>query len=211
MQTLSKLYDAVVEGKIEEAGTLSRQALDEKINAETILNEALVPAMTEVGARFERNEYYIPNMLISAEAMKKAMEILKPHMMNSGIEPRGSVAIGTIHGDLHDIGKNLVASMLEGNGFRVFNLGTDVKTEQFADAIREKNVDIIAMSALLTTTMINMKEVIEALAKEGLRDRVKVIIGGAPVTKDYAEKIGADGYSENANSAVYLAKQLVPA
>lgn len=210
-QALSSLYDAVIEGKIEEAGSLTRQALDEKINAETILNDALIPAMTETGERFENGEYYIPHMLIAAEAMKKAMEILKPHLSQSGIKPIANVAIGTIHGDLHDIGKNLVASLLEGNGFKVFNLGTDVKAHQFAAAVKEKNVSLIAMSALLTTTMINMKEVIDTLKKEGLRDRVKVMIGGAPVSHAYAQQIGADGFSETASGAVSLAKQLTSA
>lgn len=209
MEDLSKLYDAVVTGKIDEAGTLTRQALNTGMDAETILNQSLVPAMEEVGARFERNEYYIPNMLVAAQAMKTAMEILKPSMVNSGVEPVGSVAIGTIKGDLHDIGKNLVAAMLEGNGFKVFNLGMDVDPGRFVSAVKEHKVNIIAMSALLTTTMINMKDVINALDREGLRDGVKVMIGGAPITRAYANEIGADGFSDNANGAVSLAKHLV--
>ncbi|MCP5103584.1 MAG: cobalamin-binding protein [bacterium] len=209
MVDLSILYDAVVDGKIDEAGTLTRQALDTGSDAGTILNQSLVPAMAEVGERFERNEYYIPNMLIAAQAMKTAMEILKPAMVNSGVEPVAGVAIGTIKGDLHDIGKNLVAAMLEGNGFEVFNLGMDVTPGQFVSAVKEHKVNIIAISALLTTTMINMKAVIDALEGEGLRQGVKVIIGGAPVTGAYADEIGADGFSDNANSAVMLAKQLL--
>ncbi len=210
MEDLSKLYDAVVEGKIDEAATLTRHALNTGTDAGTILNQSLVPAMEEVGLRFERNEYYIPNMLVAAQAMKTAMEILKPAMVNSDVKPAGSVAIGTIKGDLHDIGKNLVASMLEGNGFKVFNLGMDVEPERFLAAVKEDKVDIIAISALLTTSMITMKEVIAALDREGLRERVKVIVGGAPVTQAYADEIGADGCSDNANGAVSLVKRLVP-
>lgn len=209
MADLSKLYDAVVEGKIDEAGTFTRLALDTGTDAGTILNQSLVPAMAEVGARFERNEYYIPNMLVSAQAMKTAMEILRPSMVNSDVKPVGSVAIGTIKGDLHDIGKNLVASMLEGNGFTVFNLGMDVEPGRFVAAVKEQRVDIIAISALLTTSMVSMKDVIAALDREGLRDGVKVIIGGAPVTQAYADEIGADGCSDNANGAVILSKQLL--
>lgn len=206
---LSTLHDAVVNGKIEEAGALTGEALTACGDAGVILNQALIPAMEVVGDRFDRSEYFIPDMLIAAEAMKTAMEILKPSMVNSGVTPLGSVAIGTIKGDLHDIGKNLVASMLEGNGFEVFNLGMDVEPGAFVEAVKEKNVNLIAISALLTTTMTTMKEVIGALTREGLRKKVKVIIGGAPVTTQYAQKIGADGYSENAGSAVILAKQLV--
>jgi corrinoid protein of di/trimethylamine methyltransferase len=211
MEDFALLFDAVVEGKIDEAGTLTRQALDSGTDAGTILNRALVPAMTEVGERFERNEFFLPDMLISAEAMKTALKILGPLMAHAGVEPLGSVAIGTIKGDLHDIGKNLVASMLEGNGFEVLNLGTDVKPEQFAAAVKEQKVNIIAISALLTTTMVHMQDVVRTLEREGLRDRVKIIIGGAPVTQGYADEIGADGFSENAGSAVNLAKQLVSA
>lgn len=209
MADLSQLYEAVVTGKIEEAGALTRRALSGGSAAGTILNQHLVPAMAEVGARFDRNEYYIPDMLIAAEAMKAAMGILQPAMVNAGVEPVGSVAIGTIKGDLHDIGKNLVAAMLEGNGFRVFNLGMNVEPDQFVSAVKKHNVDLIAISALLTTTMINMKAVIDLLDREGLRERVKVIIGGAPVTPDYAKEIGADGFSANANGAVNLSKQLI--
>jgi corrinoid protein of di/trimethylamine methyltransferase len=211
VEDLAKLYDAVVEGKIDEAGTFTRQALNNGIDAETILTQALVPAMGEVGDRFERNEYYIPNMLVAAEAMKTAMEILKPSMVNWEMKPAGRVAIGTVKGDLHDIGKNLVASMLEGNGFEVFNLGMNVEPERFVSAVNEYKVNIIAMSALLTTTMINMKDVIKALDREGLKDQVKVIIGGAPITRAYADEIGANGFSDNANGAVSLAKMLMDA
>ncbi len=211
MAVLSKLYDAVVEGRIDETGALAREALEQTGDAAEVLNQSLIPAMDEVGGRFERNEYFIPNMLVSAEAMKMAMDVLKPYMVEAGVEPVGSVAIGTIKGDLHDIGKNLVASMLEGNGFRVVNLGMDVQPDAFLDAVKNDHVDVIAMSALLTTTMTGMKTVIDNLEKDGLREQVKVLIGGAPVTPEYAKEIGADGFSENANGAVTLARQWVTA
>lgn len=211
MADFSKLYDAVVNGKIDDAGPLTHHALDNGNDAQTILNDALVPAMTEVGERFERNEYYIPNMLISAQAMKTAMKILKPFMKSADVTPLGGVAIGTIKGDLHDIGKNLVASMLEGNGFEVFNLGMDVEPQKFVAAVKEHQVNIIAVSALLTTTMMTMKEVVELLRREGLRDQVRIMIGGAPITPEYAAEIGADGTCDNAAGAVTLAKQLVAA
>jgi len=209
MAVFSELYDAVVDGKIDGAAALTRQALGSGIDAAVVLNQSLIPAMAEVGDRFERNEYFIPNMLVSAEAMKTAMDVLKPLMMEAGVEPVGSVAIGTIKGDLHDIGKNLVASLLEGNGFRVINLGMDVEPDAFVMAVKEHKVDLIAISALLTTTMTGMKTVIDLLEREGLRDRVKVIVGGAPLTSEYAGEIGTDGFSDNANGAVALAKRLV--
>lgn len=209
MIELSKLYEAVVEGNIDEAGIITRQVLDKGVDAGTVLNQSLIPAMQEVGDRFERNEYYIPNMLVAAQAMKTAMDILKPSMVKSGVKPLGKVAIGTIKGDLHDIGKNLVASMLEGNGFEVLNLGTDVTTGRFVSAVKEDKVNILAISALLTTTMINMKAVVDALTREGLRNKVKIMIGGAPITRAFANEIGADGFSDNANGAVNLAKTLM--
>jgi corrinoid protein of di/trimethylamine methyltransferase len=205
----SILFDRVVTGKIDDSVQITDQALASGLVAEVILNKALVPAMAEVGARFERHEYYIPDMLIAAEAMKKSLAILKPLMGDSGVKPLGSIAIGTIQGDLHDIGKNLVATMLEGNGFKVINLGVDVKPAQFLAAVEDQGADIIAISALLTTTMIHMKEVIKVLDEAGLRDQVKIMIGGAPVTQAFAQEIGAHGFSDNANSAVNLAKKLI--
>jgi corrinoid protein of di/trimethylamine methyltransferase len=210
MEDLSKLYNAVVEGKIDEASRLTKQALLNGIEAGILLNRHLIPAMTEVGKRFEEGEYYLPDMLVSTQAMKNAQEILKPAITKSGMEPIGKVAIGTIKGDLHDIGKNLVAAMLEGNGFEVYNLGVDVRAVQFVEAVRKFKVDIIAISALLTTTMVNMKEVIKALESDSLRNQVRVIIGGAPITESYAVDIGADGFHENANGAVMLATSLLP-
>ena len=207
---LKELKRAVLEGDEERAAELTRSVLEEGIEPARILNEGLVPAMDVVGREYEEGERYIPEMLISAEAMKAAMEVLRPKLVETGAKPRGKVVIGTVEGDLHDIGKNLVAMMLEGAGFEVIDLGTEVTAEQFVQAVEEHNPDIVGMSALLTTTMVHMPEVIEALKKAGLRDdKVKVIVGGAPITQEYADKIGADGYAPDAASAVELAKRLV--
>jgi len=169
----------------------------------------MVPALSEAGAKFEANELFVPELLLIARAMKNAMEIIRPLLAKTGAKPVGRVAIGTVKGDLHDIGKNLVASMLEGGGFEVVDLGVDVPTEKFLSAVKEKGVNIVALSALLTTTMPFIKTVVEALKTAGLRDKVKVIIGGAPVTQDFANEVGADGYSDNANGAVTIARKLV--
>jgi len=209
MDVLTELYNAVVTGRIDEAATFASQALESGIDAAKVLNRSLLPAMEEVGVRFERSEYYIPDMLIASQAMKNAMNILEPSLVSSGIDPIGTVVVGTVKGDLHDIGKNLVASMLEGNGFQVLDLGMDVSVEHFVKAIKEKKAEIMAMSALLSTSMLYMKEVIETLEHQGLRNGVKIIIGGAPVTQTFATEIGADGYSDNANGAVNLAKKLI--
>jgi 5-methyltetrahydrofolate--homocysteine methyltransferase len=174
-----------------------------------ILNEALVPAMEIVGREYEDGERYVPEMLISAEAMKAAMEVLRPKLVETGVQLRGKVVIGTVEGDLHDIGKNLVAMMLEGAGFEVIDLGVEVTADRFVQAVREHKPDVLGMSALLTTTMIHMPEVIEALKEAGLREKVKVIVGGAPVTQEFAEKIGADGYAPDAASAAEVVKKLL--
>jgi 5-methyltetrahydrofolate--homocysteine methyltransferase len=166
----------------------------------------MIPAMNEVGRRFESNEYFVPELLISARAMKASLELLRPLLAARGDEPLGRVAVGTVKGDLHDIGKNLVVAMLEGGGFEVVDLGVNVAPEKFIAAIQEKKVNVVAMSALLTTTMPAMKTTIDALKQNGVRDKVKVLVGGAPVTKKFAEEIGADGYSDNAVGAVALAK-----
>lgn len=206
---LEELKQAVLSGDEERAAELTKKALSEGTEPAKILNEALVPAMDIVGKEYEEGKRYIPEMLISAEAMKAAMEVLRPKLVETGVKPRGKVVIGTVEGDLHDIGKNLVAMMLEGAGFEVVDLGTEVTAERFVQAVREHKPDILGMSALLTTTMVHMPEVIEALKREGLRDGVKVIVGGAPVTQEYAEKIGADGYAPDAANAVELAKHLL--
>ena len=205
---LEELKQAVLEGDTEKAVQLTERALSEGVDAGKILNEALVAAMDIVGKEYERGDRYVPEMLISAEAMKAAMEVLRPKLVEAGVKARGKVVIGTVEGDLHDIGKNLVAMMLEGAGFEVTDLGTEVTAEKFVQAVKEHRPDILGMSALLTTTMVHMPEVIEALKKEGLRDGIKVMVGGAPVTQEYAEKIGADGYAPDAASAVKLAKRL---
>ena len=166
-------------------------------------------AMEEVGRRFEQQEAFVPELLMAGRAMKGALEILKPAMQGEVSSQLGRIVIGTVKGDLHDIGKNLVGSMLEGCGFEVINLGTDVSASQFVETVRDNAVDILGMSALLTTTMSYMEEVIDALKTAGLREKVKVIVGGAPVTEEFARQIGADGYSENANAAVFLAKSLI--
>ena len=165
--------------------------------------------MDEVGRRFECEEYFVPELLLSARAMKAALELIRPLLASSGAEPAGRVVIGTVKGDLHDIGKNLVASMLEGGGFEVIDLGADVAPEKFVAAAGERQADLVCLSALLTVTMPAMKTTIQALEREGLRGRVKVLIGGAPVTEQYAREIGADGYGPNASAAVQLARRLV--
>lgn len=208
MANLSDLYDAILKGNREQAVQVTQEAIDEGQDPQEIVSKYMIPAMDEVGKRFECNEYFVPELLIAARAMKSALELVKPLLVESGAESAGRVAIGTVKGDLHDIGKNLVAAMLEGGGFEIIDLGVDVAPERFAQAVSEKGANIICLSALLTTTMPSMKSTIDALAEAGLRDKVKVMIGGAPVTKQYADEIGADGYSENAASAVTLAREL---
>jgi corrinoid protein of di/trimethylamine methyltransferase len=207
MQDLKPLYDAVLAGDAKTARALTEQALAAGIEPLTLVNQFMVPAMDEVGRRFECSEYFVPELLLSARAMKASLELLRPLLAQSGAQPAGRVVIGTVKGDLHDIGKNLVAAMLEGGGFEVIDLGVNVTPEKFIATVKEKNAHIIAMSALLTTTMPAMKTTIEAVNDAGLRDKVRVLIGGAPITQRYAEEIGADGYSENAPGAVSLAKQ----
>ncbi len=184
-------------------------AIDAGLPPGDILNDGMVAAMAEVGRLFEEGEYFVPEMLIAARAMQSGLALLKPHLIEADIESAGTVAIGTVKGDLHDIGKNLVGMMLEGAGFEVVDLGTDVSPEQFVETVRAGGVDIVALSALLTTTMPSMQATIAALHAAGVRDQVKVIIGGAPVTDEYSKTIGADGYSSDASRAVALAKSLM--
>lgn len=209
MGILDDLKNFVIEMEVERAAELTQKALDEGLGAKEILNQALIPAMDIVGEQYERGERYVPEMLLSAHAMKGAMEKLRPLLAKAGVEPRGKVCIGTVEGDLHDIGKSLVAMMLEGAGFEISDLGTEVTAERFIQAVKERGTNILGMSALLTTTMAHMPEVIEVLKENGLREKVKVMIGGAPVTQEYADEIGADGYAPDAASAVELAKRLV--
>ena len=204
---LQELYDAILNGNRDVAKAKVEQALGEGTDPGEVL-DAMVSAMGEVGRLFEEGEYFVPEMLIAARAMKTGMEILKPQLVDADIQPAGKIVAGTVKGDLHDIGKNLVCMMLEGAGFQVVDLGADVSPEAFVGAVRDHQPDFIAMSALLTTTMPNMQTTIEALKAAGLRDQVKVLVGGAPITDDYAAKIGADGYAPDASRAVKLAKAL---
>ena len=211
MPDLEKLHEAVIEGDWKAAAAVTNAAIADGVAPLTIVSRYLVPAMDEVGRRFECEEYFVPEMLLSARAMKASMEIVRPLLAATGAEPVGRVVIGTVKGDLHDIGKNLVASMLEGGGFDVIDLGADVAPARFIETAIARDANLVALSALLTVTMPSMKTTIEAFQSAGLRDRVKIMVGGAPVTQRYAEAIGADGYSENAGSAVALARKLVRA
>jgi len=211
MPDLKELYEAVVSGNARATQAITQQALADGVDPLKLVNEYMVPAMDEVGRRFEANEYFVPELLISARAMKASLEIIRPILTARGDKPVGRVAIGTVKGDLHDIGKNLVASLLEGGGFEVIDLGVNVTPEKFIETVNTRQANIIAMSALLTTTMPSMKTTIDALKQAGVRDKVKVLIGGAPITQKYADEIGADGYSENAVGAVALAKKAVAA
>jgi 5-methyltetrahydrofolate--homocysteine methyltransferase len=207
MQDLRQLHSAVLTGDANAARSITEQALQEGVDPLRLVNELMVPAMDEVGRRFECNEYFVPELLLSARAMKASLELIRPVLAARGDEPLARVVIGTVKGDLHDIGKNLVAAMLEGGGFEVIDLGVNVSPEKFIATVQEKNAQIIAMSALLTTTMPAMKTTIDALKSSGVREKVKVLIGGAPITQKYAEEIGADGFSDNAVGAVALAKK----
>ena len=205
---LSTIYDNVLEGNMNAVSEGVQQAIDEKVEVEEILNKGLITAMSEVGSRFEAGDYFVPEMLIAARAMSAGMEIIRPLLVGAGIEPIGKVAVGTVKGDLHDIGKNLVGMMLEGAGFEIVDLGVDVTAEKFVEAAKS-GVDIIAMSALLTTTMPNMKSTIAAIDEANLRGSVKLMVGGAPVTQDFADKIGADGYAADASAAARAAQKLI--
>jgi len=208
---ISEIFEAVLEGQQKKAVEKVTQALAENVDPSIILNEGMVKAMAEVGRLFEEGEYFVPEMLIAARAMQSGLAVLKPHLAQADVKSAGKVVAGTVKGDLHDIGKNLVAMMLEGAAFEIVDLGSDVSPEKFVEAVRSSGADIVAMSALLTTTMPNMKTTIEALEAAGLRDKVKVIVGGAPLTPEYAKQIGADGYASDASRAVTLAKSLVDA
>ncbi len=207
MVDLQQLYDAVLEGDAAAAVEVTQQALAENVDPMELISGTMVPAMDEVGRRFEAEDYFVPDLLLAARAMKGAMALLRPLLAERGAQPTGRVAIGTVQGDLHDIGKNLVASLLEGGGFEVIDLGADVPPEKFIEAIRDRGAEIVCLSALLTVTMPSMRSTIEALKDAGLRDQVKVLIGGAPVTQQYADEIGADGYGENASVAVAIARK----
>jgi len=209
MAELSQLADALIRGKRDEVAELTKAALEEGLSPKQILNEGLIAGMNVVGEKFKKNEFYVPEVLIAARAMHAALEILRPYLEKEGVEPIAKVAIGTVKGDLHDIGKNLVIMMLRGAGFEVIDLGIDVPVEKFVEVARNDDIKVLGMSALLTTTMPMMKTVIDAIEDAGVRDKVKVIIGGAPVTQSYADEIGADGYAPDASTAVDKVKELL--
>jgi 5-methyltetrahydrofolate--homocysteine methyltransferase len=206
---LSPIFQAILEGDQAAAREAVQRALEQNIEAEIILKQAMMPAMEQVGRLFEEGEYFVPEMLVAARAMQAGLSLLKPKLVQADVTPAGKVVAGTVKGDLHDIGKNLVCMMLEGAAFEIIDLGTDVPPERFVEAVQSSGAQLVALSALLTTTMPNMKNTIEALQQAGLRERVKVMVGGAPVTETFARQIGADGYAADASRAVLLAKSLM--
>ena len=210
MNYLEKLHDAVLNGNPTIAVEITEKALREKIDPHILINEYMIRAMDEVGVRFERFEYFIPQLLMSAKAMKSAMALIRPLLISEGEEDNSICAItGTVKGDVHDIGKNLLGALLEGGGFRVVDLGTNVSPEQFIEAVETHKAKLVCMSALLTTTMPGMKITIDAFKDAGIRDEVIMLVGGAPVTRHFAKDIGADGYKDNASAGVVLAKKLL--
>jgi 5-methyltetrahydrofolate--homocysteine methyltransferase len=209
MARYAELHQAVLKGDAKRAAELARGALAAGAAPEEIVNLGMIPAMTEAGRRFACNEYFVPELLIAARAMKAALEVVKPLLAQRGVAPLGRIVMGTVSGDLHDIGKSLVASLLEGGGFEVVDLGVNVSPQRFAEAVRESGAELLGLSALLTTTMPMMKATIEGLVVAGVRERVRVIVGGAPITPEYAEAIGADGFAPNGHAAVELARRLL--
>jgi 5-methyltetrahydrofolate--homocysteine methyltransferase len=209
MTVIHEIYQCILEGDAGTVGDKVQAALDDGQEISDILNQGMIAAMAEVGRLFEEGEYFVPEMLIAARAMQTGLAILKPHLAEANVQAAGKIIIGTVKGDLHDIGKNLVAMMLEGAAFEMVDLGVDVPADEFVAAVQEHEVDIVALSALLTTTMPQMVSTIEALKAAGVRDKVKIMIGGAPITEEYAKEIGADGYAPDASRAVGLAKSLM--
>ena len=209
MAQSKELYEAILNGDAKKAHAATEAGIAAGVDPMTLISESMVPAMDEVGRLFEAEEYFVPELLLAGRAMRSALDLLRPLLAASGTKMATKVVLGTVKGDLHDIGKNIVASMLEGSGFEVIDLGADVSPEAFVAAVKERQPHIVCMSALLTVTMPAMKTTIDALSKAGVRTQVKVLLGGAPVTSQYAKEIGADGYSENANGAVGLVKSLL--
>jgi len=207
MQDLKPLHDAILKGDAKTAKATTEAALAAGTDPMKLVQEYMMPAMAEVGRRFECNEYFVPELLLAGRAMKSTLELIRPLLAAGGVKPTARVVLGTVKGDLHDIGKNLVGAMLEGGGYEVIDLGVNVPPEQFVAAVKEKKPDIVAMSALLTTTMPAMKTTLDALQRASVRQQVKVLVGGAPITQKYADEIGADGYSESAAGAVNAAKK----
>ncbi len=208
---LSEIFHGILEGKHREVEAKVQTALQAGIPAKSILDEGMVAAMAEVGRLFELGEYYLPEMLVSARAMQAGLAVLKPQLKETHVQFSGRVAIGTVKGDLHDIGKNLVLMMLEGAGFEILDLGTDIEPERFVAAVKAGGIQILALSALLSTTLTNMKATIDAMKEAGLRDQIKIMVGGAPVTEEFSRQIGADGFAPDASRAVILAKSLLKA
>jgi len=210
MESLTQeIYTSIIEGNADNTKTEVQAALNTGVAVSIILNEGMIAAISEVGRLFEIGEYYVPEMLVSAYAMQSGLTLLEPHLKEANVKATGKVIVGTVKGDLHDIGKNLVSMMLKGAGFEIIDLGTDVAPEKFVEAAREQGAQIVALSALLTTTMPAMKATIEAFSAAGLRGQVKVMIGGAPITQSYATQIGADGYSSDASQAIAIARSLI--
>ena len=209
--SISAIREAIIDGNRKFVAAEVAKALEGGTDAEKLLKEAMIPAMDEVGKLFEEGEFFIPEMLVAARSMSAGMELIKPKLKEGNVKTLGTVVVGTAEGDLHDIGKNLVGMMLEGAGFEVHDLGPDVSPEKFIAAVKEFNADLVAISALVTTTMPAMGRTIEAFKAAGLREKVKIIVGGAPLSQSYADSIGADGYSADATEAVALAKKLVSA
>ena len=206
---LEELAELIIKGKAPDAKEATQKAIDSGIGPGSILNDGLVAGMAVIGDRFKRNEVYVPEVLIAARAMKAGMELLRPLLKEAGVQPKGTVCVGTVKGDLHDIGKNLVCMMLEGAGYNVVDLGVNVEAEQFVAAAKENSADAVGMSALLTTTMTSMKTTIEAFSEAGCRDDVKIVVGGAPLTQNFSDEIGADGYAPDAASAVDVLDSLL--
>jgi len=211
MDKVNQISEAIVQLRVNEIAVLTNEALESGIPALEILNQGLVPGMSVVGTKFRNGEVFLPEVLLSAETMKRALEILQPILSQQGAGFMGRIAIGTVAGDVHDIGKNIVISMLQGNGFEVVDIGIDIDPKRFVEVVRDNDVQILGLSALLTSTMPVMEETIKALEEAGLRQKVKVIIGGAPVTQSYADQVGADGYGADAVAAVEKAKALISA
>ena len=208
MDYLDNIYEAILDGDMGIVPTNVQSAIDAGISVSDILTEGMIAAMEEVGRLFQEGEYFVPEMLLAAHSMKAGLSVLQPHLVNTGVEPIGKIILGSVDGDMHDIGKNLVAMMLEGAGFQIVDLGTDVSAAQFVEAVKE-GADILGLSALLTTTLPSMESTIRAIEAAGLREDVKIIVGGAPVTTDYAHQIGADGYAKDASQAVKVAKSFI--
>jgi len=206
---LETIQQAIINGDPSAAKTETEHALADGLTAQELINEAVVPAMAEVGLLFEHGEYYLPEMMISALATKQIMELIRPLLAESGVQPVAQVVLGTVQGDMHDIGKNIVGMMLEGAGFSVVDIGVDVPPEAFVAAIKDHHAEIVGVSALLTTTMTGIPAVIKAIEEAGLRDQVKIMVGGAPITREFASEIGADGFAPDASSATRLARELL--